>query len=79
MSPSELKTEIDRVCVRDWANELAPLEERLRRADSTEVFHALFPFAVQSERPVPLSSRTEHDQSEVTVGVGASKVAAPSD
>jgi hypothetical protein len=49
MTAEDIKNEIDSVCRKDWAVELAPLADRLRGADSTATFHALFHFAAHSQ------------------------------
>jgi hypothetical protein len=49
MSPQDVAREIARVCDHDFDKELAPLAERLRHADSTTAFAALFPFAAHSQ------------------------------
>jgi hypothetical protein len=49
MTADEIRTEIDRVCRRDWDVELAPLLEHLRQFDSIATFHALFQFAAHSQ------------------------------
>jgi hypothetical protein len=49
MTAVEIRSEIDRVCRRDWDAELAPLVERLSRADGAATFRSLFQFAAHSQ------------------------------
>src|SRR5436190_128401 len=53
MTPNQVKTEIERVCDRDFAKELAPLAETLQHIESTTAFRALFPFAAHSQENGP--------------------------
>jgi hypothetical protein len=53
MTPSELKSEIERVFLTQPEVDLAPLLARLRATESRAAFDALFPFAAHSERHGP--------------------------